>query len=319
MVSGATKVAILGATSHIAKGLIRQLTLRSPASLLLFARSTQRVTEFLQAEKIPQDRVKVLPFDQLQAQQIDVIINCVGWGASSVTGASPHENVFHLTEAFDNLALNSLRVYPDCVYVNFSSGAVYGTTFAEPARPDTACDIAVNRVSPAQHYGIAKLNAEAKHRSLSSQRIIDLRVFAYFSRYIDLDGKFLMPELVRCLIEQKKLSSNPVDITRDYIGPEDLFALVALCIEKGGNAAYDVYSRQPVKKSELLVAFKTQFGLDYDLGSTNVACSPTGEKVNYFSTNRSAVALGYEPRYTSLEVLIEETRQILATADWKPK
>jgi nucleoside-diphosphate-sugar epimerase len=289
------RIAILGATSHIAKGLIDNFCEDKANKLYLFARSTDRVKDFLISINCG-GVCKVKPLAEFGKDQYDVIINCVGIGDPALlkdTGAS----ILELTEAYDNLILNYLKNNKKSIYINFSSGAVY---YANVNALDEAC-----------FYSIAKLNSEAKHRSYPGLKIMDLRVFAYFSRFIDLKSKYLITGIINSIRRGKVFKTGKNNIVRDYTGPQDLFSLVRCCIKKGSNGAYDVYSQKAVRKFDLLKSFHKEFGLNYDISEATSPASVTGAKEIYCSKNRKAKELGFKPKYDSLKLLIRETEDIL--------
>jgi len=303
------KIAMLGATSHVAKGLILNFCRDSAAALYLFARSAERVKDFLASINCDK-RYFVGGLTGFDKEKYDVIINCVGTGApASLKDAGT--SIFELTEKYDDTVLDYLTGSEESVYINFSSGAVYGEEFLSPADVASKNSIRVNEIDSSHYYSIAKLNSEAKHRSYQGLRIIDLRIFAYFSRFIDLKAKYLITEIIKSIKNKSVFRTGDDNIVRDYIGHEDLFSLVSRCIESGTNAAYDVYSRKPVEKFEILKSFHEKFGLNYEISKTINPPGPTGAKDKYYSKNRKAQSLGYEPKYDSLELLIKETEMML--------
>ena len=155
------KIAILGATSHIAKGLMLNFIQNKEDKLFLFARLPRKVRNFLEAHSLGSHR-HIYDFKHFRREKYDVIINCVGVGTPAKVKEASGE-VFKLTEEFDNMILGYLRRYPDTLYINFSSGAVYS--------------ISVDDIKPEHYYGIAKLHQEAKHRALRKLNIVDIRVF----------------------------------------------------------------------------------------------------------------------------------------------
>jgi nucleoside-diphosphate-sugar epimerase len=121
-----------------------------------------------------------------------------------------------------------------------------------------------------------------------------------------------MAEIINAIKERKVLLTGKDDIVRDYIGSEDLFSLVCCCIKKKMNGAYDIYSRKPVRKFEILENFQKRFGLDYKISKANKFLSSTGSKNIYCSKNKKVRKLGYVPKYNSLELLIKETEELLS-------
>lgn len=304
------KIAILGGTSHIAKGLIYNFSKTRYRNIFLFARSKRRLESFL-----TQINCKHLfqrkDFSNFYNCDYDVVINCVGLGTPSKVKKAGSE-VFRLTEDFDNMILGYLTRHPETLYINFSSGAVYGTDFAIPVGDSTYSKWDINNIDESNYYGIAKLNSEAKHRALKDFNIVDLRVFGYFSRFIDLDTKFLLCEIISCVKTNRNFITDPKNITRDYVHPKDLFSLVKRCmIKKNINDVFDVYSREPVTKFEILNYFKKNYGLKYIIDRNINVASVTGTKSNYYSISRKAEKIGYRPQFTSMECIIQETREIL--------
>jgi nucleoside-diphosphate-sugar epimerase len=303
------RVALLGATSHIAKGLIASLHPREGYELLLYGRSPERIREFL--TNIEAYTPAIFSLDEFGVHTFDVVINCIGIGDPGKL-ARETATIFPLTEFWDNRILECLARRPEALYINFSSGAAYGGDFSRPVDDTTRADFPLNLLTPADYYGIAKLHSEAKHRAASEFNIVDLRVFSYFSRYMDLSTRFLLTDVAFSLKTGNELKTSSNDIVRDYVHPDDLASLVALCIGcRRLNGFYDVYSLKPVGKFEMLKAFAERFGLKFCVDEIE-AVTATGNKVNYYSQNHRATALGYRPTHTSLESLCLEMTSLLA-------
>ncbi len=131
---------------------------------------------------------------------------------------------------------------------------------------------------PNQHYGLAKLASEGRHRALSKLTIIDLRLFGLYSHHIVLSAGFLMNEVVRCVLDGTTLVTGPV-----------------------------------VGKFELLEAFRDRFGLTYTIDDAPSIAGARGSKPAYFSLSRKAGTLGYAPTRTALATLIEESEALFRT------
>lgn len=306
------KVALLGATSHVAKNLIYQNTIKSQWSLYLFVRDKDKMVQFLKEIKDDKDK-NIFLIDNFQSSStnFDAVINCVGYGTPNrIKNAGI--DLFYITESIDNLILKYLEKKPKTVYVNFSSGAVYGSTLDKPVYKTHQSVIGIQPLEDSEFYRIAKLNSEAKHRSLKYLNIIDLRLFSFFSRFIDLKGKFLLTEIVDSLLQKKSFRTSKVEIFRDYISPVDLFNLVHSCvISKGINTYVDTYSKNPISKSVLLRELTENFGLIVEYSKT-VESSPTGLKSYYYSSNKDAFKLlGYDPERGSKETLFDEINALL--------
>ncbi|MDD5615471.1 MAG: NAD(P)-dependent oxidoreductase [Candidatus Methanoperedens sp.] len=305
------KIAILGATGHIAKSLIYGFCLTDNYELLLFARSNDRLNEFLQRIHC-NNRFSYRAFSEFEQEKYDVVINCIGIGDPGKL-KNAGISIFRLTETYDNMILDYIEDQNDALYINFSSGAAYGTYFSIPADESSCAKIYINNLASTDYYGIAKLNAEAKHRSLNNLNIIDLRIFGYFSRFIDIGSQYLLSEAISCIQDGKVLETGPGNIIRDYVHPQDFMSLIEKCINKRSiNDVFDVYSKKPVTKFEILDYFTRQYGLRYIVKENANISNATGTKDNYYSNNKKAEKLCYFPRFTSLDSIIDETKLILS-------
>ncbi len=313
---GPRRVAILGATGHVGKCLTSALLEGGGYDVIAVARDAARLEAFL--GRLPGgEAVSRCSLEDFARGQYDVVVNCLGVG-NPATVAAMGESVFTLTEQLDAVAIDYLKGRPEALCVSISSGAAYGGDFSSPATEPSA---AVNRdaASPQDYYGAAKLASELRHRALSEFNIVDLRLFGLFSRYANLEDQFFMSDVCRAIIAREVLEVGPDDIVRDYVDPGDLAALLSTVIESGEqNDVYDVYSAGPVRKSALLGSFSARYGLQYVVAESRGPGGATGLKPNYYSTNRRAASLGYEPRWTSLECLTKETDALLAAIGRSP-
>ena len=304
------KIAILGATGHIAKNLIYYFKKSSTYNLYLFARSNEKLNSFLKIINYKQ-KLKKITLNSFNDEKYDAIINCIGVGDPKKLKDSGAE-IINLTEYYDNFILDYLKNNKSCIYINLSSGAAYGTDFSIPANNKKYCEININNICDKDIYGIVKLYSEVKHRSWKDLNIVDLRVFAFFSRFINLRSKYLINELISCINTSKEFLTDNNNIVRDYIHPNDLFNLIKICIDIGKiNDAFDVYSLKPVTKFGIIDFFARNYGLKYKIESGISGESVTGIKNNYYSVNRKAEKIGYIPRYSSKDCIADETREIL--------
>ena len=305
------KIALLGATSHVAKGLIYHFSKDNQLELSLYARSPERVKTFLHSIDADND-IAIKTITEFTNAQCDAIVNCIGIGdPSKLSGNSGA--LFALTESIDGLILDYLSKNPQCVYINFSSGAAYGHDFMQAAHERKLSCWNINSLKEADVYGIAKLCSEVKHRALMNFSIVDLRLFSYFSRFVDENSKFLMTEILSCIRQQRELVTNSEDIVRDYIHPRDLSGLIMSCIKKMKlNTAFDVYSGQPVTKFKILDFFSQHYDLRYRIEAGAAVASITGTKMNYYSLNkRAGQEVDYEPQFTSMEAIALEAAVLL--------
>jgi nucleoside-diphosphate-sugar epimerase len=288
----------------------------STHQLSLFARSTEKIAAFLGSQGFKEGVIEVRALDSFgdQVTPFDAVINCVGFGTPEKVRSQGAE-IFAVTEHYDTIVLDYLARHPATVYVNFSSGAVYGTDSQQPVDKDAEFRIRLDSITVADAYRVAKLNSEAKHRSLMGHTIIDLRLFSFFSRHIDMTSSYLITEMIRAIREGVEFVTNEAEIVRDYVHPADLCDLVSRCAHAQGiNRPLDVYSIRPCRKSEILRAFQQRFGLKVRMVEEAVGISPTGVKSCYSSNNHDAGAtLGYVPRHSSLDVLLDEAEALLST------
>jgi nucleoside-diphosphate-sugar epimerase len=309
------RVALVGATSHIAKGLIACWSGRKDRELLLYARAPERVREFLAQQGLA--AAEVASIEDFGRHPCDVVVNCVGVGSPTKLEENPAD-VFAVTARFDDLILDHLAGSPETLYVNLSSGAAYGVDFSQPVDETTQARFELNDLKGQQYYGIAKLHAEAKHRALSDLSIVDIRVFGYFSRYIDLSEKFLLSEMVSCLKSGAVFVTGAAEIWRDVLHPQDMAALIDACIgHRPLNCVYDAYSCREASKSEILELFAGSYGLKYRI---ECSCRPVavgGEKSRYYPVGRKAAQIGYLPRFSSLQGIAAETSALVC--GWEPR
>jgi nucleoside-diphosphate-sugar epimerase len=307
------RIAILGATSHIAKNLI--VGLAPENQLSLFARSIEKTTAFLEDESIDKGIAKVQLLDIFGTvdDHYNAIINCIGFGTPEKQKSQGAQILF-VTERYDNAVLEYLSRNRSAVYINFSSGAIYGTDNNEPVDGTSEFRLRLGSISVADAYRVSKLNSETKHRSLTDYSIIDLRLFSFFSRYIDMCSSYLIVEIINSIKNGTEFVTNSMDIIRDYVHPRDLCNLVYGCAKTCGiNRAFDVYSKRPSNKNEIIRAFIEKYGLKVKIGKEIVGLSPTGVKSCYMSNSRDAgEILNYTPRYTSIAAVLDEAQALLA-------
>jgi nucleoside-diphosphate-sugar epimerase len=307
------KVALLGSTSHIAKGLIVEfLEFRNDSfELYLFARNPSQTREFLSNENRLTPEIKIIEdFEHFSLYTYDVILNCIGFGDPKKLSQAGFD-VFTVMERYDNLVLEYLAVHQDTRYINFSSGAAYLSDFSKPVQKESETRITVNDFKKTDYYGLTKLYAQIKHQSMPDLSIVDIRVFGYFSPFIDLGAGFLLCEILNAISNKTKLSTSSQNIVRDYIHPQDLFQMVYLVMTSGKqNTVYDSYSLAPIAKFELLDFYKNHYGLDYVVSDSKDYTSASGAKLNYYSNYHKAKDMGYVPRYSSLECVSLVSQEI---------
>jgi len=304
------KIAILGATSQIARDLILSFSQEAGKQLFLFARRSAEVEGWLTASGM-KGRYPVAELSSFGEQDFDAVINFIGAGDPAQIAAMG-SSILDVTLNFDGMVLKYLDTHPACRYLFLSSGAAYGSNFSEPARHDTPATVRINDLAPHEWYGVAKLHAECRHRAHPDFCIFDIRVFNYFSRTQDINARFLITDMLRAIREDSVLKTSADYIVRDYLHPTDFHGLVlSLLASPPANTAVDCYTCAPVDKPGLLQAMQMEFGLKYEIVGTSVSPNATGSKSHYYSQNKRAADFGYFPRLTSLEGVLQESAAIL--------
>lgn len=304
-------IAILGASSQIAKDLIFSFAKAGRRDLLLYVRSTDRTSAWV-VEHGLQHACSVHHHDTYGLMPHDVVINFVGVGDPMRT-AEMGSAILPITAHFDGLVMAGLEQHPHRRYLFLSSGAVYGNSFTEPATADTQATIAINAIRPQDGYAMAKLYAEVGHRGRPDLAIVDLRVFNIFSRTHDINARFFITDIVRAIRDKRSLQTSTDYMVRDFMHPQDFHQLVeCLLAAPRANCAIDCYSREPIDKPLLLQTMAEHFGLHYEVvAGTTASVNATGAKPFYYSLNRKAAEFGYQPQWSSLEVILTETAAIL--------
>lgn len=300
------RIAILGATSQIAKDLVLSFAKHARHELRLFARRPEAVAEWLCGVGLSA-KYPVAAFEDFGANDLfDAILNFVGVG-NPAQAVAMGSSIFDVTLKYDEMALNYLSCHPGCRYVFLSSGAAYGSNFEQPVDGNSQATISINQLQQQDWYAVAKLHAECHHRALPHLPIVDVRVFNYFSHTQDMSARFFITDVLRAIQSGETLITSPDNIVRDYIGPEDFYQLVAqILAAPATNEVVDCYTQAPVDKITLLASMKERFGLRYEMSNAPAGVNATGAKMNYFSNNRRAEVFGYVPPRDSLQTILDE-------------
>jgi nucleoside-diphosphate-sugar epimerase len=269
--------------------------------LLLLARSPERAAEFAASLAGPGRAVAMHPDALSRNEPFDILVNCVGLGDPKLV-VSMGEKILEVTGDSDDLALSLVRERNGAVYVFLSSGIVHNDL---PARVGSRAPAPKAGESA---YRRAKRNAEARHRMLDLP-IVDLRLFGFVSRFLDPDGSFFLSQLFAAVRDQEPLETTPGNMIRDYAHPSDLGSIIRACASAPASRAIDVYTRAPVDKHTLLALCASEFGLRQTvLPSIEF---PGEEKPGYYSLDRSAADLGYEPEFSAEEAVVATFRALL--------
>ena len=249
-------IAILGATGTLGLSLAHEFA-ADPRGLVLFARHPDRL-----ANEPFACSVGVCSLAEFEAADFDLVINAIGAGDPGRV-AAVGAGILEITDRWDSRVLDTMDARTR--YVFLSSGAVYEPDHCEPVGGDSRLSIPVNDREAAPPYIMAKILAEARHRHLFNQAILDLRVFAYADAALPRDGRFFLCELARSVGSRVPFKTSATDMVRDYASRTEVAAVIR-CWEAAGalNAPLDVYTKAPARKSDILRLAHERFGIEID-------------------------------------------------------
>jgi nucleoside-diphosphate-sugar epimerase len=303
------KIAILGASGHIGRNLVWYFSQEKQYDLVLFSRNHNNLKNTIKS--FCREDMLVDNYTNFGRHDHDVIINCVGTSDPKEI-QKQRSSIMLTSENYDNQVIEYMKKHGNSMYINMSSGSVYGHKFINPVDDSSYCELDLNNPNPGLFYSVAKLYSEIKHRSLTDLNIVDLRIFGFFSRFIDLKATFFMSELVSAIKYKEKFLTSPVNFVRDFVHPHDLFLLVQKCMNKVTiNNTFDVFSKAPISKFEIIDSLSKLYDLKHEIREDKTFYSPTDIKQNYYSLSRKAEILGYSPKYSSLETITDEIKDIL--------
>lgn len=304
------KIAIFGSTSNIAKDVIAYFSQKNNLHLKLFSRRDKNFCINIQSE----DRIQkfyTLNYDDFDRfDHYDAIINFIGIGTPT------HENKSSLVcvaDYFDSIILDYLNQNKACKYIYISSGTVYGGNFSVPIQEnfrDLDHEVIGKEIS---NYAKSKLNCEIRHRENKFASIYDLRIFNYFSHRLNISPGLLMSDICRSIADKNTLIVNNINITRDYIDPDDFCILLEIILKtKIRKMVIDCRSKKTIAKFELLELMKTRFGLNYEISNNGLSEKNNLIKKNYYSLMNNDHKLGFSPKYSSADSLIKEVNKVIA-------
>lgn len=305
------RVAIFGASSHIAKDLIGSFANSAAYQCHLFVRDVQALDPKIRsvADNRSFPVSEYAGFDQDGC--FDAIINFVGVGDPARAKAMGAQ-IFEVTERYDQLAMSYLKKNPACRYIFLSSGAAYGESFDVPVTESTKATFSINSLQSQDWYSVAKFCAECRHRAQPDMNIVDVRVFGYFSCGQSADARFLLSDVLRSLKTGELLGVSPENMVRDYLVPADFFQLIESILSAPPlNDVVDCYTLEAIDKFSLLSSISAAFGLKFEVVGEQAKVNATGAKSNYYSLNRNAERLGYVPRESSLSGILKEVEAYL--------
>jgi len=300
-----SKIAILGATGNVGQSVAAEFAQSPEHDLLLVARNLEAARKLADANSMHQN-LSVLPIDQFESGDYDIVVNAIGAGDSGRISSLGAE-LMRSTEEWDRRVFTLLEKSPETLYVCFSSGTAFGLLRDEPVSSESVASFPINNLSADHCYAVAKLNSETKHRTESGLNIVDLRLFGYASRYVDTSGGFFLSQVMAALANDTVLPTLRSNMIRDYVTPPDIRRLIEHCLAaRPINRALDVYTKAPVSKFELLESLNRTFGLTWEEVDNPSVARGSVEKNSYYSVDHSAADTGYEPQYSAIEGVIRE-------------
>lgn len=305
-------IAIVGASSLIAVDFVLQRGKADDTDFRLYTRNPGELVRVLEAYGLAR-RWPVKGYESFGEVRYGAVVNFVGVG-DPARAISMGREILTITRHFDELVMGYLKENPHTRYVFISSGAVYGSDFEEAVREETFSCVPINNLQPHHHYGLAKLYAEAVHRSMPELSIIDVRIFNYVSRRMNLGARYLITEMLAAIREQRPFRTTTKPVVRDYLHPTDMSALLSCAISAAphANAAIDAYSLAPIGKEELMGLMASRFGLQVEIVRQDASLNASGRKSVYCSENRAAARFGYAPIHTSGGGIVDEVAAIIA-------
>jgi nucleoside-diphosphate-sugar epimerase len=295
-----TAIAIIGATGHIGQALAAHYATAPDVQLSLFSRRPEVMRANFSGH--PREaEITHAPISALGQYAFDLVINAVGIG-NPATARVAGPDFYNATMQLEDFIDRAVADNPGCLTVFMSSGAVFGSLGAGPVEPETPATLRIDAMTAGDWYGATKLAAELRHRAQGERRILDLRVFGFVSRFIDLSMTYLVCDIVRAIRSDQALLTGRRDITRDFIGTRELAALIDAGVAHPTlNVAVDTYSLAPVTKFALLDRL-APLGLEWAIEDGR---EDPGGRINYWSLNHCAGALGYRPLRTAADVVAD--------------
>lgn len=305
------KIAILGATSEIAKDLVKFLGHLEKIEFFLFSRRSDEVDRWISENNLSGSCFALEYKFFSNAANYMAIINFIGAG-DPIKIYKMGAELASASFEYDRLAIAYLSLNPSCKYIYLSSGVAYGVDFRRPVDEKTKLKPLNNKDRLNNVYVKVKMDIEKQHRMLYKFDIVDLRVFNYFSATQDLNSGFFVSNLMRSLISGGEFEASSVNIFRDYLSQEDFSQLIVKILGTAPrNGSVDCFSKAPISKYSLLQAMNKEYGLRYHLSEKKGNISPTGYKVHYYSKNYLAKEFGYKPSFSSLDNILRQAKLLL--------
>ena len=303
-------IRIVGASSAIAQDFLRVASkVGSEHMFHLYSRDFG----FLPALKINNLTIFTHSFSDFEiAEGCDAVLNFVGLGSPSRV-ALESSGLGPLDLKVDLACMRLLELNPEATYLYMSSGASYGSDFSIPAVDANELPEMSKFDLPREVYGWIKRSTEVRHRSLPQYKIINLRIFGYASRNMDLNAGFLLSDLAKSLLTGEPAQISTEITHRDFINPEFFHELVDYCLENNlPNTSLDLVSTSSLAKDELVAALEGIFGLKVKWEETPPK-SNSISKCNYFSQSTRLGDYGFVNNKSALEMVIDELQAIVSS------
>jgi nucleoside-diphosphate-sugar epimerase len=305
------RIAILGAGSYVSRAILPYLLRRSDWEALLYTRAPDHLKDWAVERHLPAERISIEASDAFGGRPFDVVVNLIGAGDPRLV-VRMGDGILALTAEWDERVLQQVKKRPSTRYIFASSGAAAGGDFDTPRTQGAP----LRQPAGHDHYARAKADAEERHRALGDLSITDLRLYNFYSADMGAELGYLVCSMLQNVLDRSTFVSDEHDIARDYLHPEDLStAMMAVLRSTPQNGAFDLASLGPVRKFELLRRFDRQFGLKWQIRPSD--CAPN--KINYYSEDLSLRALGFEPKFSAMEAVIDQATAFLAKTGCLPQ
>jgi nucleoside-diphosphate-sugar epimerase len=288
------KIAIFGANGHIAKNIIYYFLQQENVELYLFTTNKSKCQNFINSLKQNNYNYKIKVYEQFNLYKYDCIINCIGLG--TFRKDFNFTNYFKVIEYYDNLIISYLQKHSTCNYINMSSGAVHK-------------EIHINDFKVEDIYTITKLNSEYKHRTYGNLKIIDLRIYSFFSRFADIENdNYFINEIINCILKNKEFNTTTDNIIRDFIHPVDFMNIIKECIQMQNNCFFEIGTKDNISKNEILNYFQQNYNLKINYTNEINYNTLSGSKLQYYP---EIISNKFNIQYSSLDTIKSESDYLL--------
>lgn len=303
-------IALLGGSGYIGRSLLYEiLTSSREMKVFVFSRDIKKMQSIIDDfGLIDNQRYFVCHIKDFSSGRYDYVINATGVGDPSILSKDPL-SVFSVTEMVDSLVISYLILNKDVLYLNLSSGAVYGDIFDTPITEGQSTRLSLSFGDAYHCYSSAKIISEIKHRSHSDLWIVDLRVFAFFSRFFEKGSSFFLSELAFSVKKMTTFITDGSDFERDLINGAELYACILCVIDYGkSNNFFDVCSLKPFSKKDLLLDVSKRFEWNY---VEEKELLDNKKNFYYSKGGKASSVFGYSSKSTAKDIFFEELQKYM--------